>query len=77
MKSDLDEEQQKKVFQEVFLENEWFDMAAKQYRKEYLSTKYLKLRNPMIVKSICERRSYGVAKRIFQLETILHKNWFR
>lgn len=74
MKSNLDEAQQKAIFREVFLENKWFHLAAEQYRKEYLATKYLKLRNPMLVKSILDSQSYGMAKRIFRLEAILHKN---
>lgn len=71
MKSNLDEAQKKEIFRDVFLENEWFDLAVKQYQKQYLATKYLKLRNPMIVKSILAHRSYAMAKVLFRLEKLL------
>ncbi|MBE6949082.1 MAG: glycosyltransferase [Ruminococcaceae bacterium] len=71
MKSGLDEEQKKEIFREVFLENKWFDMAVKQYKKEYLATRYIKLRDPMIVKSILSYRSYDAAKAIFRIEKVL------
>lgn len=70
-RSELDDGQKKRVFREVFLENQWFDLAAKQCRTEYFATKYLRLRNPMIVKSILAHRSYGAAKMIFRLEGIM------
>ena len=73
-KAKMDEAQRKAVFSAVFLENTWFSLAAKRYQKKYLATKYLRLRNPMIVKSICKHRSWRVAQEFFKLEQLLHKH---
>lgn len=69
----LDDTRKKAIFNEVFLDNKWFALAAEQYRKEYLATKYLRLRNPVIVDSICRHRSWKTAKLILQAEKILRR----
>lgn len=71
----MDDRLRQSCFREVFLENECFNLAAQQYKKEYLATKYLQLRNPLIVGSICRFRSWRVAKTILQIEGILHRRW--
>lgn len=74
IKSGLDENQRQAVFREKILENQMFRLAVKQYSPKYLATKYLKLRNPLIVASIGATRSCGVAKAILRAEkTLLHK----
>ena len=72
--SNFDKDQWQTVFCESLLENELFHLAAKRYKPKYLATKYLKLRNPLIVGSICNFRSCIVAKVILRAECMLRKS---
>ena len=74
VKSNMEEPQKRAVFREMFLENTLFAFAVQQYRSEYLATRYLKLRNPLIVGSIQAFRSYGAAKVILWAESKLRRS---
>lgn len=67
-KENLSEEQKQAAFRKVFLENELFDLAVKKCENKYLATKYLKLRNPLLVGSIRLFGSWHMAKMILQME---------
>jgi len=71
LKANVDGKQCRDQFRKVFLENEMFNVALKQYRCKYLATNYLKLRNPVIIESIRRFRSYKVARAILRLEHML------
>ena len=69
----LDEKKREAMFQSFFLENSMFQLAAKRYQPKYLATNYLKLRNPIIIESICLFRSWSIAKVMLKLENTLRK----
>ena len=66
--SKLDDAKKKSVFQEVFLENEMFDLAVRHCRNAYFPTRYLRLRNPAILRCLRSKHPYALTKAIFALE---------
>lgn len=68
MDSGIEKSAQRSVFDAVIAKNESFACAAGKYKKEFLATKYLKLRNPLIIGSILRKKSCDVARLIFRGE---------
>lgn len=68
IKSDMGINRKKEIFQKVFLKNKFFDYAVKQYKREYLTTKYLQFRNPILVESIRLCHSWSIAKIFLKIE---------
>lgn len=74
LKSDLDEASRRATFQTYFLDNPHFDHASQHYRPKYLATIYLRLRNPLLIRSIRRHRSYDPAIRILKAEQKLRRS---
>lgn len=70
-KAEMEEAQRKNLFNRVLLENDAFAKAADCYDKKHFATKYLKLRNPVIVRALLSRRPYAAVKMILQAENVL------
>ena len=60
------------IVNETMLENKYFNESVRLYKKEYLATKYLRFRNPIIIHMIMHK-SYKSIKRFYQLETKIRK----
>ena len=71
MKCQADANGKQALFQEAMLQNEAFAQAATLYRKEYLPTRYLRVRNPLIAQTVRLLKSYRTARFIFSLEKML------
>lgn len=55
----------------AFTQNEAFTYSAATYRRKLLATNYLKLRDPILVRSILRGKSFGAAKLVFRIERVL------
>ncbi len=71
--SKLDLQQQEAVFRERVLQNEKYKLAVKRYQKKYLATRYLRLRNPLVVRCVQRFRSCRMVKMLFRLERVLRQ----
>ena len=60
-----------KLIDETMLQKEEFVLATKLYKIKYLSTKYLKIRNPMILMVLKKCRNYNVIKCIYKIESLV------
>lgn len=71
--SGMDREEQDALLDAAFARNDACHHAAATYRPEHLATTYLKLRNPLIVRSMRNGRPSGIVKLLYRAEKCLRK----
>lgn len=64
-------EQIDKLIKETMLQREEFILATELYKTKYLTTKYLRIRNPIVIELLKKFKSYKMIKWIYKVEVIL------
>lgn len=61
----------KRSIDETMLQRKEFVLATELYKKEYLATRYLRMRNPIIIRMVKSHRNYKIIRLLYKIEAFL------
>lgn len=66
-------DQIEKIIDETMLQRKEFTLATELYKKDYLATKYLRIRNPFIIQMVKKHKKYKAIKLFYKAELLVRK----